>query len=308
MYFFSHHKRYSGECKNIMSLKTFFDGIKYEFSQYKQNNQQESKEIVFEDQLYGIQFSDISASVPDKYFLIGFEPLYSFYRIIKGKNIAQLSSSCSRESYLSELLDKLFVKKEIGMKQLYFSDFSGLVNSKESGYFSFEEFKNQQYERNLYDLYYKDYDSLRYDVFNTDRAGNTNSIKNAIILKWSHSVFADNRDRSHRFGLLCKWSEVENLNDSEMFNVRELSINSEIKKEFLDNYFCFMVSDKTASDIFKTYRNNSFMNKQIPCFLNRTSPGKIVGIIFENKKENQRIIDFFMQSKNCMFINSLLEK
>lgn len=241
MYFFSHHKRYSGECKNIMSLKTFFDGIKYEFSQYKQNNQQESKEIVFEDQLYGIQFSDISASVPDKYFLIGFEPLYSFYRIIKGKNIAQLSSSCSRESYLSELLDKLFVKKEIGMKQLYFSDFSGLVNSKESGYFSFEEFKNRQYERNLYDLYYKDYDSLRYDVFNTDRAGNTNSIKNAIILKWSHSVFADNRDRSHRFGLLCKWSEVENLNDSEMFNVRELSINSEIKKEFLDNYFCFMV-------------------------------------------------------------------
>lgn len=308
MYFFSHHKRYSGKCKNTMSLKTVLDGIKYEFSQYKQNNQKESKEIVFEDQLYGIQFSDISASFPEKYFLIGFEPLYSFYRIIKGKNIAQLSSSCSRESYLSELLDKLFVKKEIGMKQLYFSDFSGLVNSKESDYFSFEEFKNRQYERNLYDLYYKDYDSLRYDVFNTDRAGNTNSIKNAIILKWSHSVFADNRDRSHRFGLLCKWSEVENLNDSEMFNVRELSINSEIKKEFLDNYFCFMVSDKTASDIFKTYRNNSFMNKQIPCFLNRTSPGKIVGIIFENKKENQRIIDFFMQSKNCMFINSLLEK
>ncbi len=291
-----------------MSLKTVFDGIKYEFSQYKQNNQKESKEIVFEDQLYGIQFSDISASFPEKYFLIDFEPLYSFYRIIKGRNIAQLSSSCSRDSYFSELLDNLFVEKEIGMKQLYFSDFSGLVNSKESGYFSFEEFKNLQYERNLYDLYYKDYDSLRYDVFNTDRAGNTNSIKNAIILKWSHSVFADNRDRSHRFGLLCKWSEVENLNDSEMFNVRELSINSEIKKEFLDNYFCFMVSDKTASDIFKTYRNNSFMNKQIPCFLNRTSPGKIVGIIFENKKENQRIIDFFMQSKNCMFINSLLEK
>lgn len=290
-----------------MSLKTVFDGIKYEFSQYKQNNQKESKEIVFEDQLYGIQFSDISASFPEKYFLIGFEPLYSFYRIIKGKNIAQLSSSCSRESYPSELLDKLFVKKEIGMKQLYFSDFSGLVNSKESGYFSFEEFKNRQYERNLYDLYYKDYESLRYEVFNTDRTGNTNAIKDAIVLQWSDSIFADNRDRSHRFGLLCKWNEVEERNDSEIFNVREFSINLEKQREFLDNYYGFIISAKTASEILNAYANNSFINWQMYCPFYKAGFGELICLIINKGNENQSIVDIFMHANNCININKILQ-
>lgn len=291
-----------------MSLKTVFDCIKYEFFQHKQNNLKKTRQIQFEKKLHEIQFSDISDSFPEEYFLIDSEPLYSFFRIIKGRNIALLSPSCSRDLYLSDLLDNLFVEKEIGTKQLFFSDFCGVVNSRETEHLSFENLKNQQYERNNSDSYYKDYDSLRYDVFNTDIAGNTNAIKDAIVLQWSNSIFADNRDRSHRFASLCKWNEVEKRNDSEIFNVREISINSEKQKEFLDNYFSFIISADTASDIFKAYTNNSFMNWQMYCPFDRAGVGEFVGVILKNESTNKRIIDFFRQSKNCMFINSLLEK
>ena len=291
-----------------MSLKTLFDCIKYELSQHKGNNQKEPKQIHFEEKLREIRFTDISDSFPEKYFLIGSEPLYSFSRIIKERNIALLSPSCSRDLYLSDLLDNLFVEKEIGTKQLFFSDFCGVVNSRETEHLSFENFKNQQYERSNSDSYYKDYDSLRYDVFNTDRSGNSNAIKDAKILKWSNSIFADNGDRSHRFASLCKWSEIEKQNDSEIFNVTEISINSEKQKEFMDNYFCFIISAETASDIFKAYTNNSFMNWQMYCPFDRAGVGEFVGVILKNESTNKRIIDFFRQSKNCMFINSLLEK
>lgn len=291
-----------------MSLKTLFDCIKYELSQHKGNKQIGPKLIQFEEKLREIHFSDISDSFPEKYFLIDFEPLYSFFRIIKGRNIALLNTYCSRDLYLSNLLDNLFLEKEIGKKELFFSDFCGVFNSRETEHLSFENFKNQQYERNNSDLYYKDYDSLRYDVFNIDRSGNTNAIKDAIVLHWSKSIFADNRDRSHRFASLCKWNEVEKRNDSEIFNVRELYINTEKQKEFLDNYFGFIISAKTASDIFKAYTNNSFMNWQMFSPFNRTGSGEVVSVILENERENQRIIDFFIQSKNCMLVNSLLQK
>lgn len=182
-----------------MSFKTLFDCIKYALSQ---NNQKEPKQIHFEEKLRKIHFTDISDSFPEKYFLIDFEPLYSFFRIIKRRNIALLSTYCSRDLYLSNLLDNLFLEKEVGTKQLFFSDFCGVVNSRETEHLLFEDFKNQQYERTNSDSYYKDYESLRYEVFNTDKTGNTNAIKDAIVLQWSDSIFADNRDRSHRFGLL----------------------------------------------------------------------------------------------------------
>ena len=123
-----------------MSLKTLFNCIKYTLSQYKQNNQKEPKQIQFEEKLREILFTDISASFPEKYFLIDFEPLYSFFRIIKGRNIALLSTYCSRDLYLSDLLDNLFVEKEIGTKQLFFSDFCGVVNSRETEHLSFENY------------------------------------------------------------------------------------------------------------------------------------------------------------------------
>lgn len=291
-----------------MSLKTVFDCIKYEFSQHKQNNLKKTKQIQFEEKLHEIQFSDISDSFPEKYFLIGSEPLYSFFRIIKERNIALLSPSCSRDLYLSDLLDNLFVEKEIGTKQLFFSDFCGVVNSRKTEHLSFENFENQQYERSNSDSFYKDYDSLRYDIFNTDKSGNSNAIKDAKILKWSNSIFADNGDRSHRFASLCKWNEVEKRNDSEIFNVTEISINSEKQKEFMDNYFCFIISAETASDIFKAYTNNSFMNWQMYCPFSKTGFGKNVGIIVKKGKKKQRIVDIFIQSENCIFVNSLLEQ
>ena len=66
-----------------MSLKTLFNCIKYTLSQNKQNNQKEPKQIQFEEKISQIHFADISASFPEKYFLIDFEPLYSFFRIRK---------------------------------------------------------------------------------------------------------------------------------------------------------------------------------------------------------------------------------
>lgn len=290
-----------------MSLKTVLDCIKYEFSQHKQNKQKVSREFLFEEKLREIQFTDISASFPEKYFLIDFEPLYSFFRIIKGRNIALLCSCCSKDLYLSDLLNNLFVEKEVGTKQLFFSDFCGVVNSRETEHLSFENFKNQQYERSNSDSYYKDYDSLRYDVFNTDRSGNSNAIKDAKILKWSNSIFADNGDRSHRFASLCKWSEVEKRNDSEIFNVTEISINSEKQKEFMDNYFCFIISAETASDIFKAYTNNSFMNWQMYCPFSKSGFGELICLIIYKIPENQNIIDIFMHANNCVNINKFLQ-
>ena len=290
-----------------MSLKTLFNCIKYTLSQYKQNNQKEPKLIHFEEKLREIRFTDISASFPEKYFLIDFEPLYSFFRIIKGRNIALLSTYCSRDLYLSNLLDNLFLEKEVGTKQLFFSDFCGVVNSKETEHLLFEDFKNQQYERTNSDSYYKDYESLRYEVFNTDRTGNTNAIKDAIVLHWSKSIFADNRDRSHRFASLCKWNEVEKRNDSEIFNVRELYINTEKQKEFLDNYFGFIISAKTASEIFNVYANNSFINWQMYCSFSKSGFGELICLIIYKIPENQNIIDIFMHANNCVNINKFLQ-
>lgn len=239
--------------------------------------------------------------------MIDFEPLYSFFRIIKGRNIALLSTYCSRDLYLSNLLDNLFLEKEIGKKELFFFDFCGVFNSRETEHLSFEKFKNQQYVRNNSDSYYKDYDSLRYDVFNTDKSGNSNAINDAIILKWSNSIFADNRDRSHRFASLCKWNEVENRDDSEIFNVTEISINSEKQKEFLDNYFGFIISADTASDIFKAYTNNSFMNWQMYCPFYKAGFGEIICLIIHKRAENQSIAEIFMHAKSCININNFLQ-
>lgn len=290
-----------------MSLKTLFNCIKYTLSQYKQNNQKEPKQIQFEEKLREIRFTDISASFPEKYFLIDFEPLYSFFRIIRGRNIALLCSCCSRDLYLSDLLNNLFVEKEVGTKQLFFSDFCGVVNSKETEHLLFEDFKNQQYERTNSDSYYKDYESLRYEVFNTDRTGNTNAIKDAIVLQWSDSIFADNRDRSHRFGLLCKWNEVEERNDSEIFNVREFSIDSEKQREFLDNYYGFIISAKTASEILNAYANNSFINWQMCCPFYKAGFGELICLIINKGNENQSIVDIFMHANNCININKILQ-
>lgn len=290
-----------------MSLKTLFNCIKYTLSQNKQNNQKEPKQIQFEEKISQIHFADISASFPEKYFLIDFEPLYSFFRIIRGRNIALLSAYCSRDLYLSNLLDNLFLEKEVGTKQLFFSDFCSVVNSKETEHLLFESFKNQQYERNNFDSYYKDYDSLRYDVFNTDRSGNTNAIKDAIVLQWSNLIFADNRDRSHRFASLCKWSEVEERNDSEIFNVREFSINSERQREFLDNYYGFIISAKTASEILNVYTNKSYINWQMYCPFYKAGFGELICMMIYKGTENQSIVDILMHANNCININKILQ-
>lgn len=189
---------------------------------------------------------------------------------------------------------------------MFFSDFSGVLNSKDSGKCSFTDFKQEQFTRNRFELYYKDYDSLRHDVFNKDKTGNTSVIKDAIILDWSNSVYASNYDRSHRFALLCKWNELDNRNDLEMFDITELSIDLERKKEFLENYYGFLISEKTANEVFKTYTDNSFMSWQIYCPFFKAGSGSTVGLIIKITEENKNIINIFQNAKNCVSINDLL--
>ena len=134
-----------------MSIKTVLDCIKNEFSQRKRSTQERiynDKKI--EERLRQIQFDDISESFPKEFFILDFDPLYSFYRIIRRRDVALFSSTCSKDSYLSGLLDNLFKEKEIGKKQLFFSDFSGVLNSKDSGKYSFADFKKEQFERNIF--------------------------------------------------------------------------------------------------------------------------------------------------------------
>lgn len=290
-----------------MSIKTVLDCIKNEFSQRKRSTQERiynDKKI--EERLRQIQFDDISESFPKEFFILDFDPLYSFYRIIRRRDVALFSSTYSKDSYLSGLLDNLFKEKEIGKKQLFFSDFSGVLNSKDSGKYSFADFKKEQFERNISDPHYKDYKTLRHHIFDVDEYGNSNVIKDALILKWSNTIYAYNSDRSHRFALLCEWNDCDKQNDSEIFDVTELSINVENKNKFQENYYGFIVSENTANEIFNAYTDNSFMNWQIYCPFPYAGNGNMVGLIFQNIKSNKNIINIFKNSKNSVNINDLL--
>lgn len=259
--------------------------------------------MLFTERLKRIKFSDISTFFPKEYFLLDFEPLYTFDKIIKTQDIVLFDSKFYQKSDFQILLDNLFIKKQIGIKRLQFLDFSGLECSKNSGKQSFDKFKKQQYDINYFCLFYKDYDSVRYDVFNTDKEGNSCSIKDATILQWSKSIYANNSDRSHRFALLCKWNELENRNDSEVFNTTEYSLDLEKRKEFLENYYGFIVASETAYELCKIY---SFTNLRMYSPLVIAKTGKLVGLIFCKNNKNRKIIDFLKQANNCININDLL--
>lgn len=293
-----------------MSFKTVLQCINHNIKQYFKNLQEEKTESVDLNKLKAIQFYDISKYFPKEHFVLDKEPVYGFYRLIGGKRIVLLNDNQEKKEVFVKLLSSLFIEKEIGKQKLFFSDFSEVTNSKEDGNYSFSEFKSEQFARNekQTDFPYIDYDSVRNDVFNTDKACNSNSIKDAIVLKWSNSIFANNRDRSHRFALLCKWNELDNRNDSEFFNVREISINRENVINLLNDYYGFIISSKTASEIIQVYKNNTLYNWQNYCPFWGPSNGEVVGFFIEKKDLPNEVFELFFNSSNCIFINDLLWK
>jgi len=281
-----------------MSLKSVLCCIKEEVKESIENRYKR-KHIV--ELLKQIQFKDISEFLPSEHFMLSFEPLYAFKRKIQKSNHLNISN-CGDEK-LFKLLNFLFEEHYVGRQRLYFSDFVGVMTSRSSGKYSFSVFKEEQFNMSSSSFKFENYDSLRNNVFSIDGYGSANYIKNAIRLNWSNSLYADNIDRSHRFAALCKWDEVESRHDSELFNVNEISINEQNKKQFLENYVCFIVHMKTLSDIMIQFANVlSFYNP----FDTPNSEGDIAYLIFKRVDKNDEILNVFMEEKNCIFINSLL--
>lgn len=288
-----------------MSLRKVVECIKYNLMEYFMSLQKEENESFDLNKLKDIQFNDISESFPKEYFILDKEPVYAFYRLICGHNIVLMSDNPEKKKSFTELLTSLFIEKAVGKQKVFLSDFSGITDSKNADICSFSKFKTEQYNENKDKEFYTDYTSLRNDVFNADRTGNTNSLKNAIILNWSNSIFASNRDRSHRFAALCKWNELENRNDSEFFNVNELSIDKKRLIELLNCYYGFIIHSKTASEIIKVLKNNQFYHWQYYCPFFSAGHGEIIVFFVDKNDMSREFLEVFLKTENCIFINEV---
>ena len=88
----------------------------------------------------------------------------------------------------------------------------------------------EQYERNKDEQKYSDYETVKYEVFNTVSPVDSNPLKGAIILTWSNKIYANTSNKSHRFALMCKMNELENRNDSYYFDITKYTLNENAKK------------------------------------------------------------------------------
>lgn len=266
--------------------------------------------IPIKDFITEISFYDISNYFPSKYFILENEPIYALYRTIQRKDIIILKSNTNLKEELIYILTSLFINKKIGKKNIKFEDFSGVVASRDNRKISFEQFKQDWYNdsQSKTSLYkFDNYNNLKKDVFIKNVPGDWNPIKNAYYLKYSDKYYANNSNKSHRFGILCKYNELNNLHDSEMFDVSELSINEQAKKLFLIKFYGFFINSKTADDIVKKYYDSVY-SKWINYSLYQHPTGnEIVLIIFEKSTTPENVIQHFLNTKNAIFINTLLE-
>ncbi len=54
----------------------------------------------------------------------------------------------------------------------------------------------EQYERNKDEQKYSDYETVKYEVFNTVSPVDSNPLKGAIILTWSNKIYANTSNKS----------------------------------------------------------------------------------------------------------------
>lgn len=261
------------------------------------------RKIHIVDELKKIQFSDISSFFPKDYFVLDCEPLYAFKRKI-GNEYFKHKKYINDE--IDDLLKNLFQEQNKGEQRLFFSDFTGVTNTRENGMISFTKFKKEQFEINKVlgnEKGYDDYFILRHDVFNKDREGKSNELRDAKILMWSNSIYTSNNDRSHRFATLCKWDELENRHDSELFNVTEITLNEEKKNLFLENYDGFLLNEITLAEIIN--KIDKILQSHYSSY-SYTPKDDFGYLIFKKKDINNKIRNIFLSEKNCIYINSLL--
>ena len=257
-------------------------------------------------EIASIVFQDISNNFPEEYLTIDYEPLYAIKRILDRHCICYLDEHYKEDEQLISCLDNLFVERTIEEKKnLYFSDFSGVTCTKANELHSFEDFKQEQYERSKEDSKYSDYETVKYEVFNTVNCADSNPLEEAKILTWSNKIYADTRNISHRFALLCKLNDLENRNDSYYFKVTEYSINEKAKKEFLENYYGFIIKSDSANEIVQAYTDNSLMKWDFYRPYWNVVYDDVVALIFHKEKNYHA---HFFNSENVICINTLLDR
>ena len=214
-------------------------------------------------------------------------------------------------------LEKLFEEKFVGRKKVFFKDFHGVTCSRADGMIPFEVFKQEEY--NFYTTNsengYKCYEDIRNAVLKNNIDGES-PIISAYQLKWNNYYYALNHGKSHRFSALCKWNEIEGKNDSEFFNVTEVSINSKIKDEFLTTYHGFLIDSMTAfnaEEILKKSLIKPVIQVFPPAILQKfiliESFNKDITLIaFEKKAGFDKIISVFFENRNAIYINEYFKK
>ena len=267
----------------------------------KMINEEKLKKVI-----ESIVFQDISNKFPKEYLSIEYEPLYAIKRILDRHCVCYLDEHYKEDEQLISCLDNLFIDRTIEEKKnLYFTDFSGITCTKANELRSFEDFKQEQYERSKEDSKYSDYETVKYEVFNTVNCADSNPLEAAKILTWSNKIYADTRNKSHRFTLLCKLNDLENRNDSYSFRVTEYSINEKAKKYFLENYYGFIIKADSVNEIVQAYADNSLMKWDFyRPYWNVVYDDVVVFIV---RKENDCSIPL-LKSENVICINTLLDR
>lgn len=259
----------------------------------------------FKEKLNTIEFSDISNKFPKEYLTVDYEPLYSVFHTLNKQCVCFLDENYRTDKKLVNCLNNLFIKETLAeKKEIYFSDFNGVNCTSANEFCSFESFMQEQYERNKDEQKYSDYETVKYEVFNTVSPVDSNPLKGAIILTWSNKIYANTSNKSHRFALMCKMNELENRNDSYYFDITKYTLNENAKKEFLENYYGFIIKAETANKIIQASSDNSLMTWEFYRPYWKSINDDVIAFIFRKEKNYHTA---FLKSENAICINTLLD-
>ena len=103
---------------------------------------------------------------------------------------------------------------------------------------------------------------------------------------------------------MCKMNELENRNDSYYFDITKYTLNENAKKEFLENYYGFIIKAETANKIIKAYSDNSLMTWEFYRPYWKSSNDDVIAFIFRKEKNYHTA---FLKSENAICINTLLD-
>lgn len=257
-----------------------------------------------------LKFNDISKYYPKISIFYSDEKLITLKNILDKIQIIYINE---KSEYPNDYprLENLFEEQFIGRKKVFFKDFHGVTCSKADGIIPFEVFKQEEY--NFYttnsEKAYKCYEDIRNAVLQTSDDGES-PIISAYQLKWNNNYYASNHGKSHRFSALCKWNEIENKDDSEFFNVTEVSIDNKIREEFLTTYHGFLIDSMTAFNAKEIFEKSSIkpVIQVFPPASIELFNKDIALIAFGKKTRFDKIVDIFFENKNAIHINEYFKE